>query len=74
LLVRERIQTYCQYKGMELVEILENAGISGGKNAPRNIIIALMEASLAHSQEQDMTTSGRGKSDMTAKKVMLTMY
>ena len=41
---KERIRTYCRYKGMELVEILEDAGVSGGKNAAREGFIALLDA------------------------------
>jgi len=33
---KERIKAYCLYKGFELVEIIEDAGISGGKNKDRD--------------------------------------
>ena len=29
---RDRIENYCRYKGFELAGIIEDAGISGGKN------------------------------------------
>jgi len=40
----ERIRTYCTYKGLELVDILEDAGISGGKNAARDGFVSLLDA------------------------------
>lgn len=32
---KDRIESYCQYRGFELVGIIEDAGISGGKNKAR---------------------------------------
>jgi site-specific DNA recombinase len=39
----ERITGYCQYKGFELVDIIEDAGISGGKNRARAGFIELLD-------------------------------
>ncbi|MBW2567705.1 MAG: recombinase family protein [Deltaproteobacteria bacterium] len=40
---RKRIKTYCQYKDFELVEIIEDAGISGGINKARGGFINLLD-------------------------------
>ncbi len=32
---RQRIQNYCTYRGFELVDVIEDAGVSGGKNKSR---------------------------------------
>ena len=32
---KDQIRSYCQYKGFELLQIIEDAGISGGKNKDR---------------------------------------
>jgi site-specific DNA recombinase len=40
---RQRIEAYCQYKGFELVSIIEDAGISGGKNKARAGFIELLD-------------------------------
>ena len=32
---KDRIRNYCQYKGFSLAQIIEDAGISGGKNKAR---------------------------------------
>jgi site-specific DNA recombinase len=41
---RQQIESYCRYKGIELVSIVEDAGISGGKNAAREGFCALLDA------------------------------
>jgi len=38
-----RIEAYCQYKGFELVNIIEDAGISGGKNRARPGFVELLD-------------------------------
>lgn len=40
---KERIKNYCSYKNLELLEILEDAGISGGKNKSRSGFITLLD-------------------------------
>ncbi len=40
---RERVMEYCRYKGFDLVEIIEDAGISGGKNKARPGFIQLLD-------------------------------
>jgi len=40
---RKRIEDYCKYKGFELLEIIEDAGISGGKNKARPGFVKLLE-------------------------------
>lgn len=43
---RERIANYCQYKGFNLNEIIEDAGVSGGKNKGRqgfNLLLDKLE-------------------------------
>ena len=40
---RERIESYCNYKGYELVDVIEDAGISGGKNKTRPGFIELLD-------------------------------
>lgn len=37
-----RIRRYCEYKGLELVEIIRDEGISGGKNAKRPGFVELL--------------------------------
>lgn len=39
----ERIRAYCQYKGFDLLEIIEDAGISGGINKGREGFITLLD-------------------------------
>jgi site-specific DNA recombinase len=39
----DRIRAYCQYKGFELLEIIEDAGISGGINKGREGFIRLLD-------------------------------
>ncbi len=39
----DRIGAYCQYKGIELVDILEDAGVSGGKNRGRPGFMDLLD-------------------------------
>jgi len=39
----ERIRAYCQYKGFNLLEIIEDAGISGGINRGREGFITLLD-------------------------------
>lgn len=39
----ERIDNYCRYKGFHLVEIIEDAGVSGGKNKARPGFIELLD-------------------------------
>jgi site-specific DNA recombinase len=39
---RQRIKTYCQYKDFDLADIIEDAGISGGKNKARAGFIELL--------------------------------
>ena len=39
---RERIDAYCQYKGFALVDVIEDAGISGGINRAREGFISLL--------------------------------
>lgn len=41
---RAQIEAYCRYKGIELLQIVEDAGISGGKNAAREGFCALLDA------------------------------
>jgi site-specific DNA recombinase len=40
---RARIQSYCEYKGFELVDTVEDAGISGGKNRARPGFIEVLD-------------------------------
>lgn len=40
---RERIRSYCEYKGLELLQIIEDAGVSGGKNKARPGFVALLD-------------------------------
>jgi len=40
---RKRIGAYCQYKGFELAEVIEDAGISGGINKARGGFISLLD-------------------------------
>lgn len=40
---RQQIENYCRYKGIVLVQIVEDAGISGGKNAAREGFCALLD-------------------------------
>jgi len=40
---RERIQAYCDYKGFELAEVIEDAGISGGTNKGRAGFLELLD-------------------------------
>jgi site-specific DNA recombinase len=39
----DRIRAYCQYKGFDLLEIIEDAGISGGINKGREGFITLLD-------------------------------
>lgn len=39
----ERIERYCQYAGLELAEVVEDAGISGGKNRGRAGFVELLD-------------------------------
>lgn len=39
---KDRIRNYCGYKGYELLQIIEDAGISGGKNKARPGFIELL--------------------------------
>lgn len=39
----ERIRAYCRYKGFDLLEIIEDAGISGGINKGREGFITLLD-------------------------------
>ena len=39
-----RIQSYCQYKGFPLAQLIEDAGVSGGKNRGRPGFMRLFEA------------------------------
>ena len=41
---KDRIRDYCQYKGFELLHIIEDAGVSGGKNKGRHGFMELMGA------------------------------
>lgn len=41
---KDRIQNYCRYKGFELLQIIEDAGISGGKNKSRPGFMGLFDA------------------------------
>jgi DNA invertase Pin-like site-specific DNA recombinase len=49
---KDRIKSYCQYKGLELLQIIEDAGISGGKNKSRPGFMELLET--IESQEIDI--------------------
>lgn len=49
---RERIRSYCTYKGLDLTHIIEDAGISGGKNKARPGFMGLLDA--IESQEIDI--------------------
>ncbi|MGD0662645.1 MAG: recombinase family protein [Syntrophorhabdales bacterium] len=40
---KARIESYCRYKGFELVGIIEDAGISGGKNKARPGFIEVLD-------------------------------
>lgn len=40
---KDRIRSYCRYKGFELLQIIEDAGISGGKNKARPGFIELLD-------------------------------
>jgi DNA invertase Pin-like site-specific DNA recombinase len=40
---REEIKRYCSYKDMHLIEVLEDAGISGGKNRERGAFVELID-------------------------------
>ncbi|MBF0459118.1 MAG: recombinase family protein [Nitrospirae bacterium] len=40
---KERITAYCQYKGYELVDVIADEGISGGKNKARVGFISLLD-------------------------------
>ena len=40
---KERIAAYCQYKGFDLVETIEDAGVSGGLNRAREGFISLLD-------------------------------
>ena len=40
---KERIKGYCTYKGFELTDIIEDAGISGGKNKARPGFVELLD-------------------------------
>lgn len=39
---RERIKSYCDYKGYRLKEIIEDEGVSGGKNREREGFVSLL--------------------------------
>jgi site-specific DNA recombinase len=39
---KERIEKYCAFKGFDLVDLLEDAGVSGGKNKAREGFVSLM--------------------------------
>jgi len=39
----ERIKSYCNYKGFELIEIIRDEGISGGKNRERGGFVSLLD-------------------------------
>lgn len=41
---RERIAAYCQYKGYEMVDVIADEGVSGGKNKARVGFISLLDA------------------------------
>lgn len=38
----ERIRSYCKYRGVELIEIIEDAGVSGGTNRARDGFMRLL--------------------------------
>jgi site-specific DNA recombinase len=40
---KDRIKSYCQYKSLELLQIIEDAGISGGKNKARPGFVELLD-------------------------------
>ncbi len=40
---RDRIKVYCHYKGLDLVDVIEDAGISGGINKARDGFINLLD-------------------------------
>lgn len=40
---KDRIRTYCQYRGFDLIGIVEDAGISGGKNKARPGFIEVLD-------------------------------
>jgi len=40
---KKRIHDYCKYKGYELLEIIEDAGVSGGGNKNRNGFLTLLD-------------------------------
>ena len=40
---RARIEGYCSYKGFALIDIIEDAGISGGKNKTRPGFMVLLD-------------------------------
>lgn len=40
---KDRIRSYCTYKGLDLTHIIEDAGISGGKNKARPGFVSLMD-------------------------------
>jgi site-specific DNA recombinase len=40
---KDKIRNYCQHKGLELLQIIEDAGISGGKNKARAGFVELLD-------------------------------